>query len=150
LVLNTVTNFSYVIETTIQAGYKRLAIKSIPVSTNPKLRESRLFKSTPEHVFKSGITIIRAYLMYKPYILFMPLTAILFIGGLFPFIRYLYFVVNGERGSHIQSLLLGAVLLISAFLSLALGIIADLIRTNRALTEKSLEYNKRNLLNIKF
>ncbi len=65
--INTITRFSYCTETIIQAGYKGLYITSIPVETNPKLRESRLFKSTWEHIFKSGMTIVRAYIMYKPY-----------------------------------------------------------------------------------
>jgi hypothetical protein len=151
LVINTVTTFSYVIETTIQAGNKRLKIVSIPITTNPKLRESRLFNSTPEHVYKSAITIIRAYLMYKPYVLFMPLAALFLIGGLVPFVRYFYIIeFDTRQGSHLQSLLLGAVLLMGSFLAFALGIIADLIRVNRALNEKSLEYDKRQMLNIKF
>lgn len=150
LVINTVTSFSYVIETTIQAGNKHLAIKSIPITTNPPSRESRLFKSNTEHVFKSAIAIIRAYLMYKPYVLFMPLAGILFLGGLAPFIRLLYIVINKGHGNHLQSLLVGVVLLIISFLTFVLGVIADLIRINRALNEKALEYSKRQLLNIKF
>jgi len=150
LLINTVTTFSYVIETTIQAGNKRLAIKSIPVDTNPKLRESRLFKSTPEHVFKSGVTVVRAYIMYKPFVIFSSLATILFVGGLIPFVRYFILRLDHNTGNHLQSLLIGAVLFIGAFLALALGVIADLIRINRALNEKSLEYSKRQMLNIKF
>ena len=76
-------------ETIIQAGNKRLAIASVPVETNPKTRESRLFKSMGEHVMKSAITIIRAYIMYKPMTLFVSAAAFLFLVALIPFVRFL-------------------------------------------------------------
>jgi glycosyltransferase involved in cell wall biosynthesis len=140
--LNIVTTFSYCMETIIQAGNKQLAITSIPVTTNPPLRKSRLFKSTPEHVIKSGVTILRAYIMYRPYMLFMGVGLILLAAGLIPFIRYLIFWFDSEHGNHIQSLILGSVLLGGAFLSFSLGIIADLIRINRILNEQALEHLK--------
>lgn len=142
--LNTITRYSYCTETIIQAGYKGLHITSIPIDTNPKLRESRLFKNTMEHILKTGFTIIRAYLMYKPYIIFGWLGSILFALGLIPFARYFYyFIVNGTTRGHIQSLLVGSLLMIASFLCLVLNIIADLIRTNRILTEDNLEHTKR-------
>lgn len=142
--LNTITRFSYCTETIIQAGYKGMRITSIPVDTNPKLRESRLFKSTWEHIRKSGITIIRAYIMYKPYIVFGTLGGLLFLLGLIPFARFVYFSIQeGSTGGHIQSLLVGSLLMTGAFLCLVLNIIADLIRINRVLTEDNLEQTKR-------
>lgn len=142
--LNTITRFSYCTETIIQAGNKGLAITSIPVETNPKLRESRLFKSTGEHVRKSAVVIIRAYVMYKPYILFGWLGGILFALGLIPFLRFIYFSIrDGSTGGHVQSLLLGSLLLTGAFLCFVLNIIADLIRINRVLNEDALEQIKR-------
>lgn len=142
--LNTITRFSYCTETIIQAGNKGLAIASIPVDTNPKLRESRLFKSTFEHVRKSAVIIIRAYIMYKPYMVFGWLGAALFILGTVPFARFVYFsIVDGSTRGHLQSLLVGSLLLTSAFLCFVLNIIADLIRTNRILTEDNLEQTKR-------
>jgi glycosyltransferase involved in cell wall biosynthesis len=141
--LNTITRFSYCTETIIQAGYKRMKIASIPVTTNPKLRESRLFNSTWEHILKSGMTIIRAYIMYKPYMVFSTLGGILFLVGLVPFARFIYFSVQGEGGGHIQSLLVGSLLMIAAFLCVVLNIIADLVRINRVLTEDNLEQTKR-------
>lgn len=141
--INTITRFSYCMETIIQAGQKRLSITSIPIETNPKTRESRLFKSTPEHVLKSGTAIFRAYVMYKPYVLFLSLGGLLLILGSIPFIRYLYFLIQNEHGSHIQSLLLGSVLLLCSFLCFVLGVIADLTRINRILIEDQLEYAKR-------
>lgn len=142
--LNTITRFSYCTETIIQAGYKGLHIESMPVETNAKTRESRLFKSTWEHVYKSGLTVVRAYIMYKPYIIFGWLGTLLFIAGLFPFARF--FILSFEQGTtrgHIQSLLIGSVLMVGAFLCLVLNIIADLVRINRILTEDNLEQTKR-------
>jgi glycosyltransferase involved in cell wall biosynthesis len=142
--LNTITRFSYCTETIIQAGYKGLRISSIPVDTNPKLRESRLFKSTGEHIVKSGITIVRAYIMYKPYMVFGTLGGILFFLGLVPFARFIYLSLqDGSTAGHIQSLLIGSLMMIAAFLCLVLNIIADLIRINRVLTEDNLEQTKR-------
>ncbi len=142
--LNTITRFSYCTETIIQAGNKGLHITSIPVETNPKLRESRLFKSTGQHVRKSTITIIRAYLMYKPYILFGWLGSILFVLGLVPFARFTYFSLeDGSTRGHIQSLLVGSLLMITALLCVMLNVIADLIRINRVLIEDNLEQTKR-------
>jgi glycosyltransferase involved in cell wall biosynthesis len=146
--LNTITRFSYCTETIIQAGNKGLHICSVPVETNPKLRESRLFKSTGEHVRKSAITIIRAYIMYKPYIIFGWLSALLFALGLIPFARFIYFSAkDGSTSGHIQSLLVGSLLMIGAFLCLVLNIIADLIRINRVLIEDNLEQTKRQRFN---
>lgn len=143
--LNVVTRFSYAMETLIQAGNKRIAIATIPIKTNPKTRESRLFKSSWEHVYKSGVAITRAFIMYRPYIIFNTLAAALAVLGLIPFARYLYFFsVDKHPGDHLQSLILGSVLIISAFIVLAIGIIADLTRINRSLTEDMLEHIKRN------
>ena len=143
--LNVITRFSYTMETIIQAGNKQLVIASIPIETNPKTRESRLFKNSWEHIRKSGSAIIRAYIMYKPYVVFMSLGVLLLVLGLVPFARWLYFLhydrAHGLR--HLQSLLAGSVLLIASFISFTLGIVADLIRINRVLIEESLEHTKR-------
>ena len=142
--LNTITRFSYCTETIIQAGNKGLHIESVEIDTNPKLRESRLFKSTWEHVFKSAVTIIRAFIMYKPYMLFGSLALLLFALGLIPFARFIIFSLrDGSTAGHIQSLLVGSLLMITAFLCLVLNVIADLIRINRILVEDNLEQTKR-------
>ncbi|HVV26020.1 MAG TPA: glycosyltransferase family 2 protein [Candidatus Saccharimonadales bacterium] len=142
--LNTITRFSYCTETIIQAGNKGLHIESVVIDTNPKLRESRLFKSTWEHVFKSGVTIIRAFIMYKPYLIFGWLGSTLFVLGLIPFARFVALSIDdGTPRGHIQSLLIGSLLMIAAFLCLVLNIIADLIRINRVLIEDNLEQTKR-------
>ena len=142
MMLNTITRFSYCMETIIQAGNKQLKIASIPVITNAKTRESRLFKSTPEHVLKSASAIIRAFIMYKPYVIFAWLTVVFGVLGLVPFVRYAVLWSFDSESGHLQSLILGAVLLIIAFLSLMLGVISDLIRTNRVLIEDTLEHTK--------
>jgi glycosyltransferase involved in cell wall biosynthesis len=145
--LNTVTRFSYCMETIIQAGNKRLQIESIPVETNPKTRESRLFRSTPEHVLKSAVTILRAYVMYRPFTLFLGVGGFLLILGLVPFVRFLILIWftndNGGAGRHVQSLVIGGVAILAAFITVSLGVLADLIRINRILIEDSLEQQKR-------
>ncbi len=141
--LNTITRFSYTTETIIQAGNKKLAITSVPIDVNPKLRESRLFSSTLEHVLKSTISIFRSFVMYRPYNLFWSIGAFFALLGLLPFGRYIYFMTQREHGSHLQSLLVGTVILSGAFLCFALGVIADMIRINRILNEDALEHMKR-------
>ena len=148
--LNTITRFSYCTETIIQAGNKGLQIASIAIDANPPMRPSRLFKSQFEHVRKSALTIIRAYIMYKPYIIFGWLAGLLFAIGLVPFARFVYFSLQDRSTTgHIQSLLVGSLLMIAAFLCLVLNIIADLIRTNRILTEDTLEQTKRLRFHLK-
>lgn len=140
--LNIITTFSYCMETIIQAGNKRMAITSIQVTTNPKTRESRLFTSIWQHVGQSAVAIVRAYIMYRPYVVFVGLGLLLFIGGLIPFIRYVILLFLDSGGSHIQSMLLGVVMFLGSFLSFSLAIIADLIRTSRVLTEELLEQQR--------
>ncbi|BDZ65785.1 glycosyltransferase family 2 protein [Agromyces mangrovi Wang et al. 2018] len=142
--LNIVTQFSYCMETIIQAGNKRLKIASVEVDTNPKTRESRLFSSMGEHVVKSAQAILRSYLMFKPFVFFAWIAAIMFAGAMIPFVRYLVLITlfAEDAGQHIQSLLLGVALLVGALLAFALGVLADLMRTNRVLLEENLEYTK--------
>jgi glycosyltransferase involved in cell wall biosynthesis len=146
--LNLVGRFNFAMETTVQATYKRLAIDTITIETNPKTRESRLFKSHWEHVRKSIVALFNAFTMYKSYIVFITMGVILLICGLIPFAHYLYVViVHGKSayGSHhLQSLIIGTVLLNASFLSLTLGIIANLIRVNRSMIEDILEEMRRN------
>jgi len=141
--LNIVTQFSYCMETIIQAGNKNITITSVPITTNPKTRESRLFKNIWQHMFKSGSAIVRSYIMFRPHLIFLSLGSVLLAGGLIPFIRYAFILENGSRGGHLQSLILGTVLLFAAMLFFALAIISDIIRTNRTLTEEALERIKR-------
>lgn len=141
--LNVVTQFSYCMETIIQAGNKRLKIASVPVETNAKTRESRLFNNIFQHMFKSGAAIIRSFLMFKPHVPLGWLAFITGILGLVPFLRFLVFTLQGDGGGHVQSLIFGTAMLVACLLCVALIIIADLLRTNRVLLEENLERTKR-------
>ncbi len=143
MLLNTITRFSYCMETIIQAGNKKLAITSVPIRTNPKTRESRLFKNTYQHVLKSAGAIVRAYIMYKPYVIFSAFALLFGVLGLIPFVRFALLRLGDDTGSHLQSLLVGTVLLVCSFLSVIVGIVGDLLRTNRALIEDTLEHTKK-------
>jgi glycosyltransferase involved in cell wall biosynthesis len=141
--LNVITQFSSTMETIIQAGNKRLHSISIPIETNAKTRESRLFKSNWQHMRKSADAIIRSYIMFKPVTFFGVFGGILLVLGAIPFIRYAYFFFTvGGRG-HLQSLIIGVTLVTAGLLSFALSVIADLLRTNRVLTEDLLERVKK-------
>jgi glycosyltransferase involved in cell wall biosynthesis len=139
--LNVVTQFSYTMETIIQAGNKRLKIESVPIDTNPKTRESRLFRSMWHHVGKSAEAILRSYVMFKPLGFFALIGTIMLAAALVPFVRYLILILffSEDAGQHLQSLILGVALLIGSLLAYALGVLADLQRTNRVLIEESLE-----------
>jgi glycosyltransferase involved in cell wall biosynthesis len=141
--LNVVTRFSYAMETLIQAGNKGMSIASVPVTVNAKTRESRLFKSNWEHVLKSGTAITRAFIMYRPYTLFVSMGLVLLVLGGIPFARFLYFALHNDGHGHLQSLVMGSVLLVASFISFTLGVISDLIRINRVLIEDDLEQNRR-------
>ena len=94
-------------------------------------------------MLKSAGAIVRAYIMYKPYVIFSAFAVLFAALGLLPFVRYAALQVTGDDGNHLQSLLVGAVLLVCSFLSVIVGIIGDLLRTNRALIEDSLEHTKK-------
>ncbi|WP_110588494.1 glycosyltransferase family 2 protein [Microbacterium suaedae] len=140
--LNVVTEFSYCMETIIQAGHKRMRIASVPVTTNPKTRESRLFKNIFEHMGRSGGAIMRSYIMFKPHVVFLGLAALFSLGAAIPFVRFLVLSILNVAGDHIQSLIFGAAMLTGALLSLALIVISDMLRTNRTLVEDQLERSK--------
>lgn len=137
--LNVVTQFSYCMETIIQAGNKRLRIESLPVVTNAKTRESRLFTSVWQHMFKSASAIVRSYIMFRPHVIFGLLGGVLLLAAMIPFIRFLIFAAMGDSAGHIQSLIFGVAMLVGAGFAFALLVIADLQRINRVLLEESLE-----------
>jgi glycosyltransferase involved in cell wall biosynthesis len=141
--LNIVSSFSYTIETVIQAGKRQLAVTSVPVSTNPKTRESRLFKSIPSFIQNSLGTMVRMYAMYQPLRVFFSIGTVLTVIGLLPVIRFLYFFLIGEGTGHIQSLILGVAFMMMGFLSYLVGLVADLIGFNRQLLEMTLERVRR-------
>lgn len=138
--LNIVTAFSYCMETIIQAGNKRLKIVSLPVTTNAKTRESRLFNNIWQHMRRSGEAIMRSYIMFKPHVIFATLGTIFLILGGVPFIRYGYFMlIDHDVHGHLQSLVFGSSMIVGSLLSFALLIISDLQHTNRILLEDQLE-----------
>lgn len=138
-----INSFSYCTETIIHAGRKRLAISSIPVKTNPPTRKSRLFKNMWHHMYMTTRVIMKSYFMYQPLKVFITPAIILGIGGIVPFVRYLLLTyLDSNPGAHLQSLIAGAVLFISSFLFFVLGVLADLIRTNRIINEEILYRQK--------
>lgn len=133
--LAVVSRFTYTHETLIQAGRTGLAVAEVPVGTNPKTRESRLFKSIPEYIRRSVNTILRIYSLYEPLAFFNAVAAIFFILAAILSVRYLYFVYIGEGTGHVQSVIIAALLLMLAGQAFALGILADLIAANRKLIQ---------------
>ncbi|MGG4553698.1 glycosyltransferase family 2 protein [Paenibacillus humicus] len=135
LKLNVVSEFTYTLETIIQAGHKKIAVGHVEIGTNGKLRESRLFKGIFSYMQRSAKTIIRIYTMYRPMRVFITAGLISGLIGTLIGIRFLFFYFAGSGGGHIQSLILAAVLLIVGFQLGTLGVIADLISSNRKLLE---------------
>ena len=135
LQLNVVSDFTYTIETIISAGKKNLAIAHIPVKTNTKLRESRLFPSIRVYLQRSLVTMLKVYSMYRPLRLFTLAGGATFLLGFAIGCRYLFFFFMGQTEGHIQSLILSAILLIVGFQIIMMGIAAELISVNRQLLE---------------
>jgi glycosyltransferase involved in cell wall biosynthesis len=129
-----VSEFSYTLESIIQAGKKHLAVAHLPISAQ-QTRPSRLFGSTWEYVKRSGATILRIYAMYEPFKVFILLGSALFGAGLLLGLRYAYFWWLGDIRGHLQSAILSVLLLILGFQTLQWGIMADLIASNRKLLE---------------
>ena len=140
--LNVLTAFSYCMETIIQAGNRQMRIESLAVDTNPKTRESRLFRNIWHHMFKSGVAIVRSLFMFRPYVLLVTLASMLAVAGLVPFVRFLVLYLRGQGDGNLQSLIFGSSMLVAAFVVAALLVIADLLRTNRLLVEETLERTK--------
>ena len=135
LQLNVVSDFTYTIETIISAGKKNLAIAHVPVKTNTKLRESRLFPSIRVYLQRSLVTMLKVYSMYRPLRLFTLAGGATFLLGFTIGCRYLFFFFMGQTEGHIQSLILSAILLIVGFQIIMMGIAAELISVNRQLLE---------------
>ncbi len=138
LKLNIISNYTYTLESIIQAEHKDLAISNIMISTNEVQRQSRLFRSIPEYLKRSMVTIIRVYSMFNPFRLFTTIgtgtiTIGVIIGG-----RFIFYYLMGSGEGKIQSLILAAALLIIGFQILVVGLLADLISANRRLIEDAL------------
>jgi glycosyltransferase involved in cell wall biosynthesis len=133
-----VSDFSYTLESIIQAGKKRMAIAHVPVATNENTRASRLFDSVFTYVKKSAATIVRIYTMYEPLKVFSVTGGIVFLSGLLISLRFLLLYLNGQGQGNVQSLILSAVLMIVGFQVILIGLVADAIASSRKLTEELL------------
>src|SRR6202140_4577993 len=127
LQINVFNPFTYTLETVIQAGNRNLGVQSVPVRTNAPTRPSRLYHGMGTYLRKSTATIFRIYTIYKPLKTFFAIGAVLMLACSALGARFLWHFANGERGGHIQSLILAAVFLIIGFQTLLIGLVADLI-----------------------
>jgi glycosyltransferase involved in cell wall biosynthesis len=132
------SDYSYTLESLIHAGSRKAAVESVRIGINPQTRPSRLMKSIPHYIRKSGVTIVRAYAMYRPLRVFSALGTLFILAGCIPGIRFLWFYFTGERVGHVQSLILAAILIIVGFQILLIGLLADLIANNRKMLEETL------------
>ena len=129
-------DYTYTLETIIQAGRKNIPIISTPVAVNPSTRPSRLVKSIPSYVRRSLLTIVRIFVLYKPLRFFLAVGTVFLIPGIAIGVRFLFAYFDGRGDGHIQSLILAAVLIVTAVVIFSAGIIADLVAANRILLEE--------------
>ncbi|HAN28234.1 MAG TPA: glycosyl transferase [Haliea salexigens] len=141
--MNILSKFSYTVEMIIQAAHKQLRVVSIPVSVNPARRPSRLFRNLPHFISRQLITMLRMYAMYQPMRLFFSAGVVLSLLGALPVLRFLLRYLAGDGSGHIQSLLLGGVLMTMGFVLFVAGLLSDLISQNRQLQELTLEKVRR-------
>ncbi len=129
-------DYTYTLETIIQAGQKNMAITSVPIRVNKDLRPSRLVKSIPSYVAQSIITVIRISIIYRPFRFFGTISGVLLAAGLLLCLRFLWKYFVGEGAGHVQSLILAALLLGLGFQTLLIAVVADLLAANRKLLEE--------------
>ena len=142
--LTVVSRFTYTLESLIQAGKGLVAVTHVPVGTNEKLRESRLFGSMSTYVRRNGVALFRIYTAYEPLRVFTALALVLWAAAIAAWSPFLWdWLVNGRRAGHLQSVILGGVLLMAGLQSFALGVIADLISAHRAVSQRTLERVRR-------
>jgi len=138
--LNVVSDFTYTLETLIQAGHSGLAIVQVPIQINPRTRESRLFSNIPAYIWQSVKTSFRIYALYRPLRFFSTVGLLIFLPGFALGGRFLYYYIIGYGTGHVQSLILAAVLMLLGFQILIFGILADLIGANRKLVQQILSH----------
>jgi glycosyltransferase involved in cell wall biosynthesis len=138
--LSTFTDFDHTAEHVVEAGQKRFAVLSIPIETNPKLRESRLFSNVSTFVIRSGLISLRTYTQYKALKIFTIFGGLSFLAGVALGVRFILYLLFTDEGLfHIQSVILAAILLLAGFQMILTGIVADLIATNRSLLDDALK-----------
>ena len=130
------SDYTYTLETIIQAGQKNMAITSVPVRVNGELRPSRLVKSVPSYVKRSLVTIVRIFVIYRPFRFFATIGALLFAAGFLIGLRFLAKWLSGDGGGNIQSLILSGALLVMGFQTVLVAFLADLLAANRKLLEE--------------
>jgi len=144
LSLIVVSKFTYTLESLIQAGKSLVAVTHVPVKTNEKTRESRLFGSMWGYVRRNTVAIFRIYAGYSPLFVFSVLAAVLFVAALFAWAPLVWdWLVHGDRSGHLQSVVLGGVLLMASVQAFALGVIADLVSAHRIISQRTLERVRR-------
>ena len=147
--INVINDYTYTLETIVQAGRNKMAIVSVPIRTNPELRKSRLFHSMYGYIKKSILTIFRALMMYKPLYCFTLVAAVPSTIGILIGIRFMIYYFAGKGNGHTQSLMLACTLLIIGFVTFVIGMLADVISANRKILEdtqyhvKKMEYERR-------
>jgi glycosyltransferase involved in cell wall biosynthesis len=141
--LAVVSKFTYTLETIIQAGKLLVATDHVPVATNPKLRESRLFGSMWAYVRRNSVSIFRIYAQYEPLRVFMTLALIVGLLAIGVWTRFIVAWIGGSGSGHVQSLILGAVLFNAAVVLAALGVIGDLLYAQRVMTQRTFERVRR-------
>lgn len=142
--LNVVNEYTYTLETIVQAGRSKIAMESVPIRTNGELRPSRLFNSMFGYVKKSMLTILRAFMLYRPLMVFTIIGGIIFALGLAVGIRFLLFYFGGTGAGHIQSLILASTLMLLGFQTFIVGLLADIISANRKILE-DVQYHVRRM-----
>ena len=135
--LTVLSDYTYTLETLIQAGARRMTVTYVPIQTNPQTRQSRLIKNIPSFLAISAITILRFYTMYRPLRLFLSLGAVMITAGVALGVRFLYYFVAGAGTGKVQSLILAAILSIVGFQVCLIGLMADLVRLNRKMLEEA-------------
>lgn len=142
--LNVTNEYTYTLETIVQAGREKIAMESVPIRTNEELRPSRLFNSMFGYVKKSIVTIIRAFIMYKPLRFFTIVGLIPFMLGIILGLRYIIYIFIGTAGGHVQSLILASILILIGFMTIIIGLQADIIAKNRKILQ-DIQYHVRRL-----
>jgi glycosyltransferase involved in cell wall biosynthesis len=143
LALHVVSKFTYTLETIIQAGKLTVAVDHVPVRTNPKTRESRLFPSMSSYVRRNSVSIFRIYTMYEPLRVFMIAAGVVALLALAAWSRFIIALLSGDSGGHIQSLILGAVLFNAAVVLVAMGVLGDLLSAQRIMLQRVFERVRR-------
>ena len=144
LQLQVVSNFTYTLESLIQAGKMLVAVEHVPVEVNPVTRPSRLFGSTGTYVRRNALAIFRSYALYEPLRVFSTVAALFAAGAVVSWLPFLIdWIGTGDRSGHVQSLILGAVLALIAVQMLALGIVGDALAGQRVMVQRVYERVRR-------